>query len=683
MKSKNYYEVLGIRPTASNDEIELAYRGRRTQYHPDKYAKTDEKTIAWATAEMQAVNEAYKFLSDATARTVYDKEMVDADSGNDLTDGDVDSESAEEESASFEDFPEFYKHYGLQAKDRLNGFSAIQTPTVDTPPLWKKSTVSPAPLPSDVHESVRRMKMKRVSGSVLLLFSALSLINFPLFYPAWVLLLAASLLILFAKPNEVVQLEETRRRVNVEQKKLNYEKELIVWDEKASGIEVHNYRDNVIKTTKKYISFVADLERRAIQVIKKNMGNQLDDYLRRMSVRDGAITGVGPSRKEALIRHGIKSAEDVKRSNFIGRDGYKIPGIGESVYNCMVEWKNSCIEEFEVDWTHSNLVEKLTSLFDEYKEKTTAYDSLTGKANHVLTQKIADLEGERLRLIEPMQMAMAALTQAERDHKLLTTSRIGTIAVVATWVFVCTVSAKPILEYLDNNSHASRPSTQAISPSTAPSSATVSQNINATTNPINVTATSNVEANSKSLESVASEPSEKRVNVDASDASKVAVNVVLEKSERVQGPAELEVKQYVEPRPARVAPVAPVAPIPARVILNGKWSGTLSCGEYVGTRTVKNPSPWTEPVTMKVDGKIVEWKRIKEDYSETLNGTFTVESGFVLSGEGYFKNTPDRPWKTKVEAQLINDLPKMSGIATIFGVTGEVIRNCRVQMDLG
>lgn len=31
----NHYDVLGVRPTASNQEIDLAYRARRTQYHPD------------------------------------------------------------------------------------------------------------------------------------------------------------------------------------------------------------------------------------------------------------------------------------------------------------------------------------------------------------------------------------------------------------------------------------------------------------------------------------------------------------------------------------------------------------------------------------------------------------------------------------------------------------------------
>lgn len=68
----NHYEVLGVRPTASPQEIELAYRARRTQYHPDKYPQADEATVRWATEQMQRVNEAFNTLSDADARARYD-----------------------------------------------------------------------------------------------------------------------------------------------------------------------------------------------------------------------------------------------------------------------------------------------------------------------------------------------------------------------------------------------------------------------------------------------------------------------------------------------------------------------------------------------------------------------------------------------------------------------------------
>ena len=64
----NPYEVLGVRPTAVIEEIELAYKGRRAQYHPDRYGQLGAETQAWATKMMQQVNEAYRLLSDPGVR---------------------------------------------------------------------------------------------------------------------------------------------------------------------------------------------------------------------------------------------------------------------------------------------------------------------------------------------------------------------------------------------------------------------------------------------------------------------------------------------------------------------------------------------------------------------------------------------------------------------------------------
>ncbi|MDI1269480.1 MAG: J domain-containing protein [Polaromonas sp.] len=63
MTSRTPHDVLGVRPNASGAEIELAYKGRRTQYHPDKYQGSDAETLQWATEQMQQVNAAYAALS--------------------------------------------------------------------------------------------------------------------------------------------------------------------------------------------------------------------------------------------------------------------------------------------------------------------------------------------------------------------------------------------------------------------------------------------------------------------------------------------------------------------------------------------------------------------------------------------------------------------------------------------
>lgn len=73
MSTKDYYEILGVRPNAAQEEIELAYKGRRSQYHPDRYAQSDADTQAWATAKMQEVNEAYQVLASAESRAMFDR----------------------------------------------------------------------------------------------------------------------------------------------------------------------------------------------------------------------------------------------------------------------------------------------------------------------------------------------------------------------------------------------------------------------------------------------------------------------------------------------------------------------------------------------------------------------------------------------------------------------------------
>lgn len=72
MDGQDHYDVLGVRPNAGHEEIELAYKGRRSQYHPDRYANADAETQAWATRKMQQVNEAYSVLTDTSARAAHD-----------------------------------------------------------------------------------------------------------------------------------------------------------------------------------------------------------------------------------------------------------------------------------------------------------------------------------------------------------------------------------------------------------------------------------------------------------------------------------------------------------------------------------------------------------------------------------------------------------------------------------
>ena len=60
---RDYYEVLGVSKTATDDELKKAYRKLAKKYHPD--TNPDDKD---AEAKFKEVQEAYAVLSDADRR---------------------------------------------------------------------------------------------------------------------------------------------------------------------------------------------------------------------------------------------------------------------------------------------------------------------------------------------------------------------------------------------------------------------------------------------------------------------------------------------------------------------------------------------------------------------------------------------------------------------------------------
>jgi len=132
---------------------------------------------------------------------------------------------------------------------------------------------------------------------------------------------------------------------------------------------------------------------------------------------------------------------------------------------------------------------------------------------------------------------------------------------------------------------------------------------------------------------------------------------------------------------------APRGPVVAAVDASrvaGTWRGRMSCGEWTGPGQTANPNPWSQPVTLVVDGSNAVMTRggAQTDYDERVSGPIAGDFSTTMQGQGAMHSSPGAPWFTQASGRFEGEgsAQRFTGTASLRNVHGNVMRSCTLSL---
>ena len=74
-REKSYYEVMGLDPTCTPEELKTRYRDLAREHHPDQLGHLSSAAQAESASAMATINEAYDTLREPSLRRAYDQRL--------------------------------------------------------------------------------------------------------------------------------------------------------------------------------------------------------------------------------------------------------------------------------------------------------------------------------------------------------------------------------------------------------------------------------------------------------------------------------------------------------------------------------------------------------------------------------------------------------------------------------